>query len=519
MKNTLPLPVLPVNVLLPLPLTPSPIKPNFSLGDPEDRILRRRRRSSTFISIKNWALAVQPGPPAPDSPHSSITISPGPYPRRSSISAARDFITRRSSISHNRAPSGSSIVHLVHTPKTGDDKQPHFDLTTLGYTSVFVHIAHTPSTPSPFLLRDPYQKEQSTGLNRIKSLGMLKRTRRKSVSATSPSQQTPSRSRSHSRSKSVSASTSKKSTAHPPLPPTLTSELLLMQFADGGKLETHAKRVMQEQAREAAPSGTSKGAPLPVGVVFRDENGAFWRDEEEKLEREALLPPIRIPDSPLREWITFNPSGNGHSSPILPGMALGVGTVESEERRGSFASMASSLSLSPTNIVTHADVSAYAPPNPLSGSGASRAPSSPTGTVSTTTGMAAASGAAAQNKRAHRRRRRPAPLTLIVPSSSPNAFDDSFIPSPRAVALASLTPPGVAGRRSSTSTSGLTAPPAYTEFASTMQKENVRSGGGGGDQAYSASLAGTVLPRKTLGKKMSKLNLKSMKALFGGSAQ
>ncbi|KIK70270.1 hypothetical protein GYMLUDRAFT_34766 [Collybiopsis luxurians FD-317 M1] len=539
MKNakscpTVPLPVPPVNVILPLPITPSPTKPLFSLGDPENRIPHRRRRSSTFASIKNWALAVQPGTPTAESPQKSINASPS---RRGSVSAARDFIARRASISRHRAPSNASVAHLVQTPRTGDYRQSQFDLTDLGYTSVFVRLAHTPSTPSPFLLRDPYssskqassQKEPSTGLKRIKSLGMLKRNRRKSVSATAPSQQPTSRTRSHSRSKSALVSiSSKKSAAPPPLPPTLTSELLLRQFTDGGSLETHAKRVMEEQAREAVPSGSRSRAPLPVGTVFRDENGGFWRDEEEKLEREALLPPAS-PESPVKEWITFNSSKNGSSSPILPGMALGVGaTGESEERRGSFGSINSSFSLSPHALVTPADGSPYAtmplrpsfsgPPSPLSWSASPRAPTSPTSTVSTTTGMAAASGSAAQNKRT---RRRPAPLRLQVPSNH-HAFDDSFIPSPRAVALASLVP-GDARRRSSIS-GGFTAPPARVEFPSAqdydgdgdmVMVESVKV-----DEGDSSSLATVGITRKGLGmRKISKLNLKSMKALFGGHAQ
>ncbi|KAJ4468856.1 hypothetical protein J3R30DRAFT_3304473, partial [Lentinula aciculospora] len=272
MRNTsVALPVPPLNIVLPLPNTPSPTKPIFSLEDPVLRAPHRRRRSSTFAAIKNWALAVQPGSPAPISPHSSISISPGLKSRRSSISAARDF---------------------------------------------------------------------ASGLKRIKSLGMLKRNRRKSVSAmaTEP-REAASRLRSHTRSKSALASAQKKSSTHPPLPPTLASELLLRQFTDGGSLERHAKRVMEEQAREAAPAGFRKGNVLPVGTLYRDEKGMLWQDEDEWLEREALLSP-GTPDSPAREWITFNTTGNVNLSPVLPGMALGVSVgSESEERRGSLASV------------------------------------------------------------------------------------------------------------------------------------------------------------------------------------
>jgi len=253
----------------------------------------------------------------------------------------------------------------------------------------------------------------------------------------------------------------------------------------------------------------------------------LWRDEDEKLEREALLPP-GTPESPIREWVTFHPSGNGNSSPVLPGMALGVGaTADSEERRGSLVSVTSSLSFSPHNIVTPADGSAYAmhvlrpePPSPLSWSGSTAAPVSPTATVSTTTGMVIAAASGAQNKR---NRRRPAPLMLNGPSAHNNAFDDSFIPSPRAVALASINSGAGRRRRSSTGGLGLSAPAACTEFVSTLGskvadgsvllKENIHT-----SEFDSESLA-TMGSRKALGKKISKLNLKVVKALFGGNAQ
>ncbi|KAJ3770537.1 hypothetical protein FB446DRAFT_743902 [Lentinula raphanica] len=516
----------PVNIVLPLPLTPSPTKPFFTLGDPEQRTPYRRRRSSAFASIKNWALAVQPGSPAPNSPNNSANISPGTKSRRSSISAARDFISRKTGISHQRAASNSSVALLL---ERSDLTPPPFDLTQLGYTTTFLPRTYSPLSPPAFLLsdQDPSSKAATTrkgsskSLKRIKSLGMLsKRNQRPSgaSAAAVESKEPASRPRSHTRSKSALASAhTRKPVNHPPLPPTLASELLMRQFFDGGSLETHAKRVMEEQARQGAAAGSQKGATYPVGTPYRDENGMLWQDEDERLEREALLSDAGIPESPAREWTTFSPVGKPDLSPVLPGMALGVGAgSESEERRGSFASMTSSLSMSPQNLVTPADVSSYAPPSPASDN-SMRSPVSPTATLSTITGMAAATGSMAQNKR---NRRRPAPLRLNS-SGSParNAFDDSFIPSPRAVALASIAPAGK--RRLSTGALRLSAPPACTEFtsASTMQestmtksiKENLRAG------LYDATSSTAMGLKKGLGlKKISKLNLKSMKSLFNG---
>lgn len=102
-------------------------------------------RSKAYSNIITWASLVQPGSPAPRSPHRRPSISSS---RRSSFSR----INRRPSISHSRAASGS-LIHIVdtqqkpqNTPSVGD-----FDLTALGYTSVFVHLPKTPTTPSPYL--------------------------------------------------------------------------------------------------------------------------------------------------------------------------------------------------------------------------------------------------------------------------------------------------------------------------------------------------------------------------------
>ena len=69
-------------------------------------------------------------------------------------------------------------------------------------------------------------------------------------------------------------------------PPPLANELAMMQFADGGSLDSHIKRVMEAQARAAAGSG---GASVGVAGVYRDEQGGIWWDEDEELEYAHLL--------------------------------------------------------------------------------------------------------------------------------------------------------------------------------------------------------------------------------------
>ncbi|THU88760.1 hypothetical protein K435DRAFT_842092 [Dendrothele bispora CBS 962.96] len=505
-------PVHPVNILLPLPVdTPAtalpPSKPAVS-----------RRRSSTFTAITNWALAVQPGTPAPVSP------------------------SRRPSIVHSRARSGSSsFIHLVETPTTSkvtpsNTEEKSLDLTSHGYTSVFVHLPYTPTTPSPYLRRAntgahenipvppvPTTPKTATvsGLKRIRSFGMLKRARAKSnaaapsASSTGPtiplpptppplpmslahrsrsrsgsispkspitssssisSSKTKSRPITHGKSKSFSASSTKrekKSTTtaaaahhHPALPPSLASELLLMQFVDGGSLESHAHRMMEKQAKAVAPAGrktttttTKTGgskpgqdAPLALNTVYRDENGVMWWDEEEALEYKALLDQ---PPSPIAPWVHFDNKtsaggggGGGGVDATRKGSLASVFTTSSASNQGS-----SPVDLS--NIVTPANVEAYGGVamqvlNVPASASVSVSASSTTTTTSTTA-PSSTTTTTTTNKRA---RRRPAPLKLHSADDvhKLNVFEDSFVPvvvpvnqsSPLAPALPGSALPGSA---------------------------------------------------------------------------
>ncbi len=105
-----------------------------------------RKFSNANPSILAWANHVQPGSPAPRSPHRRLSITSSSS-RRSSISR----MTRRPSISHNRAASGSSIMQMIDAPPVRTPSTGKFDLTTLGYASVFIQFPKTPTTPSPYL--------------------------------------------------------------------------------------------------------------------------------------------------------------------------------------------------------------------------------------------------------------------------------------------------------------------------------------------------------------------------------
>ncbi|KAJ6485657.1 hypothetical protein C8R45DRAFT_1098442 [Mycena sanguinolenta] len=245
----------------------------------------RRRSNSAIIS---WAAKVQPGSPPPRSPR-----------RRPSTSSSRrpSVCSRRPSVS--RTP-----------PATG--KEASFDLTDLGYSSVFVHFPITPSTPSPFkalavvpvppVPASPKRK----GLKHFRSLSALTRGRAKSVSAPAampvPAPPVPALPKSASTSKfPIPLAKPAKSTKHAKLPkrvpPPLATELALMQFTDGGSLEKHAQRVMASQAKAAGPG-------VGVGAVWRDGDGGMWWDEEERWEYARLL--AAPGPGPANEWVQFD---------------------------------------------------------------------------------------------------------------------------------------------------------------------------------------------------------------------
>ncbi|KJA23512.1 hypothetical protein HYPSUDRAFT_86634 [Hypholoma sublateritium FD-334 SS-4] len=300
-----------------------------------------RKFSNVNSSILAWATHVQPGSPAPRSPHRRLSITSNSS-RRSSISR----MSRRPSISHNRAASGSSIMHIidaapVRTPSTGK-----FDLTTLGYASVFIQFPKTPTTPSPYLREyhlkrggDPAAPLSSPprpltagplsaqafasiplppipqdaaarkpkGMKRFRSLSILRPRSTKGKSQAGPASPLPHSPTKMSASASVKAAqaarkqqlaaaaaavSQRKHTKYAAsksvvrAPPPLANELALMQFADGGSIEAHARRVMEAQAL-AAQGHTAQS--VGVAAVHRDAQGGLWWDADEEMEYAPLL--------------------------------------------------------------------------------------------------------------------------------------------------------------------------------------------------------------------------------------
>ena len=111
-----------------------------------------------------------------------------------------------------------------------------------------------------------------------------------------------------SRSNSPTPTTSNKqkySSVRPIRPPPLSNELALLQFMNGGKIDTHIKRVMDAQAQEAA--GYS-GHPLAVADVSRDTQGGIWWDQEEEWEYTHLLEGAKPEEDD--SWVAFGDPEN-----------------------------------------------------------------------------------------------------------------------------------------------------------------------------------------------------------------
>jgi hypothetical protein len=214
-----------------------------------------------------------------------------------------------------------SFLNLLDTPSTQKTtpsaKDFKADLTAVGYTSVFLQLpgapfsaalpvmSKNPSTPVteisntysnipiPPIPASPMKK--SGTIKRFRSLTML-RTRPRAKSAVVPPSPT--------KAKMTKAKTSVKASAvvkhkkakyanHRPAP--LANDLALMQFADGGHIDSHIKRVMEAQAKAAAVGG--------VGDVYRDGQGGIWWDVEEEWEYAHLLGGEE--QVGVDEWIQF----------------------------------------------------------------------------------------------------------------------------------------------------------------------------------------------------------------------
>ncbi|KAI6023792.1 hypothetical protein BKA83DRAFT_679008 [Pisolithus microcarpus] len=249
---------------------------------------------------------------------------------------------RRPSITSVRVSSGS-FLNIAPTPTTTYGTTPSIadfkpDLTAVGYTSVFLQFPNTPLSATLSFPVHPKQPEvpkaipippvpsstdKPRGLNRFRSLSVLKsRTRSKSAAPSSPTKM---------KAKAAAASAAimkrKKAKYAAMRPPPLANELALMQFADGGSMK---RELMEAQAKAAGVKG--------VGDVYRDGEGEEW----EYAHLLAGGSEAGVHGTGELQWVTFG----GESSPSAPG-------VDCEERRGSVSTQDSDLD--PHYIVQPAD--------------------------------------------------------------------------------------------------------------------------------------------------------------------
>ncbi|KAG2143776.1 uncharacterized protein EDB93DRAFT_1208115 [Suillus bovinus] len=444
------------------PTQPLPSPPSYAGAAAPCTPPRIRPRSNTFSTITAWAARVQPGSPA--------SISPRSPRRRPSIGCGR-----RASITSARGSSGY-FLNVSDTPSTAyrNAATPSIqnfkaDLTSVGYTSAFLQFPKTPIAVQPRTAEAGYQitippvpvspTRKSRGLTRLRSLSALKcHSRSKSAAPSSPTKM-----KAKAAASSAAVVKRKKAKYAHMRPAPLANELALMQFADGGSMESNIKRVMEAQARAGAAG---------VGDIHRDGQGGMWWDQEEEWEYRHLL--AGGEDGAARGtgdlgWVTFGGDKSSSANPDVD-----------ENHRISVSSRDSDLDpryiIQPTDHLDTDDLAVFgSAPAPLAtrkpgmsvlalpsrpGRAAkhlrkpdyllneaftigSASPKSPQSTIS-----ACASGVAKPKGKA---RRRPTPLTLAPPSpalkqpsNSPvdaertrknfleSSFEPAFFPTPAA---------------------------------------------------------------------------------------
>lgn len=309
------------------PTQPLPSPPSYARAVAPQVPARIRPRSNTFSTITAWAAHVRPGSPA--------SLSPRSPRRRPSIGCGR-----RASITSACASSGSlnaldspSTAHRNATTPSIQNFKPN--LTSVGYTSAFLQVPKTPITatlPTAVKPRTDQTGHQPPvpisptrkpcGLTRLRSLSILKsRGRCKSAVPSSPTKM-----KAKAAASAAAVVKRKKAKYAMMRPAPLANELALMQFIDGGSMESNIKRVMEAQAKAGATG---------VGDVYRDGEGGIWWDHEEEWEYAHLL--AASEDGAAHgmgdlQWVTFGGDKSSSANPDVD-----------QERRGSVSTQDSDL--------------------------------------------------------------------------------------------------------------------------------------------------------------------------------
>ncbi|TDL26624.1 hypothetical protein BD410DRAFT_529546 [Rickenella mellea] len=428
-----------------------------------------RPRSSTTSAIAAWVAQIQPGTPTL-SPHRQASFS-----RRPSVTG--------------------SFLSLIDTPTTAasaartpgslrDFKGSLLDLTTQGYTSVFVQlpVPKTPDSP-PAPNRShiiplnipipPIPTSPTRGPKKTKSLSRLRSLSFKSAAAMlapKKHKDDTAKASSSSKSKSSDASNSngKARYGHIVRPMTLANEVQLLQLLDGGSVNSNVKRVMEAQARAAGMQPGAIGGG--VSDAYRDGRGGLWRDQDEEWEFATLIDAKGRGAQPRQRHQQPQPSPKG-----LPGKlkTLGLGKStnksaapsspkgneewvdfsddEDEERRGSLSSSLSSAvdayddltafggalgggPRRPGSSVLNAPKSHRAKPVFSQDPFAPKAPASTSSRGTGTTSTSSRKEGETERKKGSARRR-PEPITLPPPSPRSSSQRPSNSPVPAAAAV------------------------------------------------------------------------------------
>lgn len=312
------------------PTQPLPSPPSCDMVPPHGPTHIRPRTNSTFSTITAWAARVQPGSPAslsPRSPRRRPSIGRG---RRTSITCRRV-----SSGSINASDTPSTVHRNAATPSIQSFKA---DLTSVGYTSAFLQVPETPITATRPLAVKPRTAEagheipippvpasptrRPRGLPRLRSLSTLRYRGGSKFAAPS----SPTKMKAKAAASPAAVVKRKKAKYASMRSAPLSNELEMMQFLDGGSMESNIKRVMEAQAR----AGTTG-----VGDVYRDGQGGIWWDQEEELEYTHLLAPSE--DGATHgtgdlQWVTFSGDKLSSANPNVD-----------EECRGSISTQDSDL--------------------------------------------------------------------------------------------------------------------------------------------------------------------------------
>jgi len=116
-------------------------------------------------------------------------------------------------------------------------------------------------------------------------------------------------------------------------------------------MDDNIKRLMEAQAKAAAPAGTKPNQPV-LGDVYRDANGGIWIDREEEMEYVHLLGG-QGPNGPEAKWVSF---GGEVKDGQEADKELAITSLAGVARRDSSTSTNSNCSaLDPTNLVKPAE--------------------------------------------------------------------------------------------------------------------------------------------------------------------